>query len=143
MRMNLMLWLTIISSSAATIPQQAHVWHEVNMTTNFAAHCQVEHIYENRSLFYDEHNQSIETFVSNPYFGFGLYLLPDASFNMIYSVACFNISCAQYPMPCARVLFLISASGPAIPVVKIIRYWKGDGDVVFLSNNTIVLYVTF
>lgn len=126
-----LLW-TLVSS-------QPHVLHQVKIT-NTAAHCQLAHVYENASLFLDAQNHSTDAFVCNPDYAFGLYLLPNASFNMIYSVACRKWNCTQYPNPCARVVFLISAMGPAWPVVKIIEYSGGMGDVT-LDENTIMLYV--
>jgi hypothetical protein len=123
-----------------------HVWNV--FSANQQASCQLSNVYEESAIFVDVQNNSLSGFVTNDdYFKFGLILSPNATFNMIYSLACAPTNCFVkrfyiLASPCPRTVFVIGASGPASPTVDILDYDLAIGSWQ-ISNNQILLQISF
>jgi hypothetical protein len=101
-----------------------HIWNLVQ--TNEPSYCQLAQTLDYDFYFVDSSNTSITNFQTiNNTFRFGLLLEQNATFNMIYSLACKQTTCFIQP-PCPRIVFLIGANGPALPII----YSKGYSGAV-------------
>ncbi len=109
-----------------------HVKHEIN--TNLWSRCQVSNTFEKSTLFTDLQNQTVEIFDVDNFFSFNMYLLSNATFNMIYSLSCLNVSCPWVSLPCARSVFQISANGPAMPNIFIQNYDGANSSFQIIDN---------
>jgi hypothetical protein len=123
-----------------------HVWNL--FTANQQASCQLSNVYEESASFVDVQNNSLTGFVTNDdYFKFGLILSPNATFNMIYALACAPTNCFVkrfyiHASTCPRTVFIIGASGPASPIIDILNYDLAVG-AWQISNNQILLQISF
>ncbi len=112
-----------------------HAWHFFN-TTN-PANCQLANVLENSATFVDAFDNVISQFQTTDSFVFAINLNPNATFNMIYSLACFESACKL--RPCSRCVFELSALAPQHPVVHISNYGSAIGSWQFIGNQTIIL----
>ncbi len=121
-----------------------HVWNV--FIANTQSSCQLANVYEYSANFVDTQNNSINGFVTNDnYFKFGLVLSVNATFNMIYSLTCAETNCVNVTdtkLTCPRIVFVIGAFGPAVPIITIVNYELAIGKWN-VSNNQIMLQIIF
>ncbi len=114
-----------------------HVWNLIQ--TNEESYCQLSKVFEDDFYFINDSMHEIDNFTTtNDTFEFGLVLGSNATFSMIYSISCKQVECNQTKVPCPRIVFLVSADGPGIPVVFINgykgalgRWWIVQSDLQF------------
>jgi hypothetical protein len=122
----------------AYVVSAQHVWHVVNVSDT--VWCELAHVFEPQSDFVDCNNKSITNFSVADTFKFGLVLSHVADFNMIYSLTCMKQDCPR--SPCSRVTFIISATGPAYPVINLLTFQNATG-MWTLSGDVVQFFVGF
>ena len=102
-----------------------HVWNVVSC--NSAVQCQLSHTFENGFSFVDTEGNEITGFIANKTYQFGLVLTPNATFEMLYTIACKQLDCNFPKGPCSRSVFIVSANGPGLPNVTTVNYQNATG----------------
>ena len=131
--------LLCILSAILPLIHTAHIWHSI--TSEKPVACSLSNIYEQSASFVNNASSPISQILVDKNCTFGVYLAQNATFNMIYGVACKLSSCVSLE-PCPRCVFHISATGPNNPHIAITDYDNISCKWNTSKSRTILLNVT-
>ena len=121
MQLKLLFFYVVVAMTSAQ-----HVWNIVTSTNQLETQCELASVFETSFSFVDKFGNPIRNFSVTSSVTFGLVLQPDATFNLLYSIACMVIS-SCVSAPCPRTVFIVGAEGPGNPIVDIIVYRNSSG----------------